>query len=218
VTTTPIPQGLIPQGPIPHGLPGPLPAGERLLWQGRPGLLSLARRAFHADLVGLYFGGLALFQVVSTGRAGAALPVLLGGALALAILFALAWGARRTTVYSLTDRRLMLRIGIALQMDVNLPLKEIEAASFRRFGDGSGDLPLRLKPGVRLAYLHLWPHARPWRLSRPEPMLRCVPEAEAVAKRIAAALAEANGQPVQAVAPAPAAAPVLPGRLAAAGH
>ncbi|SFV10624.1 PH domain-containing protein [Methylobacterium sp. 174MFSha1.1] len=203
---------------LPHGLPGPLPKGERLLWQGRPMLLSLARRAFHVDLVAVYFGGLALYQAVSAGRAAAAWPVLLAGALALAILFLLAWGACRTTVYTLTDRRLMLRIGIALQMDINLPLKEIEGAAFRRLSDGSGDLPLRLKPGVRLAYLHLWPHARPWRLTRPEPMLRCVPDAEAVAKRIAAALAEANGQPVQAMPPAPEAAPVLPGRLAAAGH
>ncbi|AWN55816.1 phosphopantetheine adenylyltransferase [Methylobacterium sp. 17Sr1-1] len=181
-------------------------------------LLSLARRAFHVDLVAVYFGGLALYQAVSAGRTAAAWPVLLAGALALAILFLLAWGARRTTVYTLTDRRLMLRIGIALQMDINLPLKEIESAAFRRLSDGSGDLPLRLKPGVRLAYLHLWPHARPWRLSRPEPMLRCVPDAEAVAKRIAAALAEANGQPVQALPPAAETASVLPGRLAAAGH
>ncbi|BAQ43839.1 MULTISPECIES: photosynthetic complex putative assembly protein PuhB [Methylobacterium] len=203
---------------LPHGLPGPLPKGERLLWQGRPALVSLARRAFHVDLVALYFGGLAGFQAYSSGRVSAAWPVLLAGALALVILFALAWGTCRTTVYTLTDRRLMLRIGIALQMDVNLPLKEIEGAAFHRFGDASGDLPLRLKPGVRLAYLHLWPHARPWRLTRPEPMLRCVPEAEAVAKRIATALAEASGQPVQALPPAPAASPVLPGRLAAAGH
>ena len=47
---------------LPHGLPGPLPKGERLLWQGRPALVSLARRAFHVDLVALYFGGLAGFQ------------------------------------------------------------------------------------------------------------------------------------------------------------
>ncbi|KMO20288.1 photosynthetic complex putative assembly protein PuhB [Methylobacterium platani] len=203
---------------LPHGLPGPLPKGERLLWQDRPAYVSLARRAFHVDLVALYFGGFAAFQAVSAGRVAAAWPVLLAGALALAILLALAWGACRTTVYSLTDRRLMLRIGIALQMDINLPLREIEGAGFHRFADGSGDLPLRLKPGVRLAYLHLWPHARPWRLTRPEPMLRCVPDADGVAKRIAAALAEANGQPVQALPPAPAASPALPGRLAAAGH
>jgi hypothetical protein len=202
--------------PLPHGLPGPLPPGERLLWQGRPALLALARRAFHADLAAAYFGLLGGWQALSTGRPAAALPVLLAGALALAILLALAWGASRTTVYSLTDRRLMLRIGIALSMHVNLPLREIEAAGLRRFGDGTGDLPLLLKPGTRLAYLHLWPHARPWRLTRPEPMLRCVPDAEAVAARLAAALAIANGRPVPSLPAAPAALPDLPGRLAAA--
>ena len=60
---------MVPQGSPPEGLPGPLPPGERLLWQGRPALLSLARRAFHVDLVALYFGGLALYQAASEGRA-----------------------------------------------------------------------------------------------------------------------------------------------------
>jgi len=40
--------------PIP-GLPEPLPADERILWQGRPDWRGLARRAFHAPLVGAYF-------------------------------------------------------------------------------------------------------------------------------------------------------------------
>ncbi|MFE1598868.1 photosynthetic complex putative assembly protein PuhB [Methylobacterium sp. ID0610] len=205
--------------PLLPGLPGPLPPGERLLWQGRPALLGLARRAFHADLVAAYFGLLGLGAALSAGRPAAALPVLGAGALALVLLVALAWAARRTTVYSLTDRRLMLRIGIALPVTVNLPLREIEAASLRRFGDGSGDLPLRLTAGTRLAYLHLWPHVRPWRLTRPEPMLRALPQADAVAGRIAAALAAAQGQSAPALAPAPAAArPSLPGRLAAAGQ
>ncbi len=66
---------------LPHGLPGPLPKGERLLWQGRPALLSLARRAFHVDLVALYFGGLAAFQAYASGRVSAAWPILLAGAL-----------------------------------------------------------------------------------------------------------------------------------------
>ncbi|MGY2047824.1 photosynthetic complex putative assembly protein PuhB [Methylobacterium sp. JK268] len=202
--------------PIPEGLPAPLPEGERLLWQARPAMLPLARRVFHVDLVAAYFGLLGAWQAGATGRPLAALPALEAGALALALLLALAWAASRTTVYTLTDRRLMLRIGIALQLTVNLPLREIEAASLRRFHDGSGDVPLLLKAGTRLAYLHLWPHARPWRLTRPEPMLRCVPEAEALAARLAAALAEANGQPVQGLPVAPAALPDLPGRLAAA--
>ena len=33
----------------------------------------------------------------------------------------------------------------------------------------------------KIAYFHLWPHARPWRLATPEPMMRCVPNANQVA-------------------------------------
>lgn len=201
---------------IPRGLPAPLPPGERLIWQGRPGPLGLARRAFHLDLVAAYFALLALVEAMSAGRPAAALPVLGLGVGGLAVLLTLAWCAARTTTYSLTDRRLMLRIGIALPITVNLPLREIEAAGLRRFPDGSGEIPLLLKAGTRLAYLHLWPHARPWRLARPEPMLRALPEAEEAAARIAAALAAAHGRPVPDWSPAPAPA-ALPGRLAAAG-
>ena len=43
-----------------------------------------------------------------------------------------------------------------------------------------------------LGYALLWPHARPWRLSQPEPMLRAVPEAQDVA----AILAEATSKHV----------------------
>nr|WP_269082988.1 photosynthetic complex putative assembly protein PuhB [Methylobacterium sp. WSM2598] len=202
---------------IPGGLPAPLPPGERLLWQGRPALLGLARRAFHADLVAAYFGLLAGWQALASGSPASALPVLGAGAAALAILGGLALAARATTTYSLTDRRLILRIGIALPMTVNLPLREIEAAALRRFADGTGDLPLRLKAGTRLAYLHLWPHVRPWRLAAPEPMLRALPGADEVAARLGAALAAAHGQAAPAWQPAQAARTSAPGRLAAAG-
>ncbi|GJD51622.1 hypothetical protein OPKNFCMD_4377 [Methylobacterium crusticola] len=208
------------QEPLPRGLPAPLPEGERLLWQGRPTVMGLARRAFHVDLVAAYFALLALWGTAAgTGPAGARLAGVAAtleiGAAALAILVGLAWLSARTTTYTLTDRRVLLQIGIALSLTVNLPLREIEGAALRRFGDGTGDVPLRLRAGTRLAYLHLWPHARPWRLSRPEPLLRSLPDAAVLATRLAAALAAAHGQAPQAVAAADAA-PDLPGRLAAA--
>ncbi len=36
----------------------------------------------------------------------------------------------------------------------------------------------------------LWPHARPWKIAAAEPMLRAVPDGEAVAAKLARALAE----------------------------
>jgi hypothetical protein len=109
----------------------------------------------------------------------------------------LAWLSARTSIYAITNRRVFLRIGIALPIFVNLPFSGIEAAALREGAGGTGDIPLRLKPGVRLAYLHLWPHARAWRLKRPEPALRSIPDALRVAQILAQSLAQEAGVPPQ---------------------
>ena len=59
--------------------------------------------------------------------------------------------------------------------------------------DGSGDLPLTLSGEDRIAWLHLWPHARPFHLAHPEPMLRSVPDAAAVAQLLSQAWSQSTG-------------------------
>ena len=182
----------LPEG-TPRGLPGPLPAGERILWQGSPTTAGLLVRVFHARLVIAWFSVCALAFGLASGAPDAALrvvgPTLAVGAAGLGLLWLLAWLTHRTTLYTVTNRRIVLQAGIALPVTHNLPYAQIETAGLRGFTDGSGDLPLRLRPGLRIAYLQLWPHARPWHLSRTEPMLRSVPDAEAVAALLARALA-----------------------------
>ena len=51
--------------------------------------------------------------------------------------------------------------------------------------DGSGDIPLALTPGNRIAWMLLWPHVRPWRMLKPEPTLRAIPDAADVAAILA---------------------------------
>ncbi|CAO4185612.1 photosynthetic complex putative assembly protein PuhB [Methylorubrum aminovorans] len=189
----------LPEGTL-RGLPGPLPPGERILWRGAPTLPGVLLRAFHARLVMAWFAGTATVLAVgaaATAGLARALTVagttLLIGLVALGLLTFLAWLVHRTTVYTLTDRRMVLHVGIALPITLNLPLTQIESADLRLFSDGSGDIPLQLPPGERVAYLHLWPHARPWRVSRPEPMLRSVPDARSVAALLAPALAAQAG-------------------------
>lgn len=216
----------LPEGTL-RGLPGPLPAEERILWRGAPTVHGVMLRAFHARLVMLWFAGaaglLALGAGLSEGPARAlavAGPTLLTGLLALALLGLFSWLVHRTTVYTITDRRVVMHVGIALPITLNLPHAQIESAGLRLFADGSGDIPLRLPPGERVAYLHLWPHARPWRVSRPEPMLRSVPDAHRVAALLAPALAARATGPARIEEPV-VAAPERPkapaGRLAAAG-
>ena len=75
----------------------------------------------------------------------------------------------------------MLRIGVALNKCINLPLALVGSASLRPHGAGHGDIAVELTGRHRLGYGVLWPHARPFRLRQPEPMLRALPEAEKVA-------------------------------------
>ncbi|WP_375462202.1 photosynthetic complex putative assembly protein PuhB [uncultured Enterovirga sp.] len=185
-----------PDDQLPRGLPGPLPEGESILWQGAPQARALARRALHERLVLLYFLGAACFVAGiswSRGRSVTEVAVALGlTALAclavVAIIRIYAALVARTTVYTLTTRRIVMRIGVAWPITVNLPHAEIAGAAFRADPDGTGDIPVALGGEGRLAYFHLWPHARPWRVGRPEPMLRALPEVGQVAALLARSL------------------------------
>lgn len=184
-----------------RGLPQPLPAGERVLWQGSPDWRALARRAFHLRKIAAYFALLAAVRVAVLAGDGAgvgamavsALWMLLLGGLAIGLLALVAWLSARTAVYTVTDRRVVMRVGIVLTLTFNLPYRRIAAAGLRLERDGTGDLPLTLRSGDRIAYLHLWPHARPWRMAQPEPMLRSVPDAQQVARLLADAWSRETG-------------------------
>ena len=198
-----------------QGLPGRLPEGERVLWQGRPDARVVMRRVFHLRLLAAYFAAILLWSAAgSLGRGVAAGDVALSAlrfaalaAVPLGLLGLYAWGIGRTTLYTVTNRRVAIRFGVALPMTVNLPFARIDGAGFRPARDGSGDIALQLTAGDKVAYLVLWPHARPWRLARPEPMLRALPDAAAVAQVLSRALAASADAP----------APVI-GQLQAPGH
>lgn len=194
------------------GLPEPLPRGESLLWQGSPDWVPLAIHAFHVRKLAIYFAAMLSLQAIYlSGNPQAALlkPLLTSAVmalLALALLAATAWFAARTTLYTLTDRRIVMRIGVVLTLTLNLPLRQIAGASLKPLVGDHGDIALSLAGKDRIAYLNLWPHARPWQLKNPQPSLRCLPGAAAVGERIQRAWLAANPQVqarVGAVEPAP---------------
>ena len=195
-----------------HGLPERLPPGERQLWQGSPQWQSLARRAFHAGPIAIYFGALLAWRAGAALLAGdtivqAAIAVLWLAPLALAalgILVLMAWLSARTTVYTITDRRVVMRVGIVLSVTFNLPFRVIHSAALMTYADGTGDMPLTLAGEDRISYLHLWPHARPWRVARPQPMLRCLPAAASVAAILSRAVAASQGSTIRQTAHSPA--------------
>jgi hypothetical protein len=195
-----------------RGLPRRLPEGEQLLWQGAPDWRKVARSVFHVQLIAIYFALLLTWGVASAlaegrGAAGAAqsfiwvVPLSL---VALGGLALMAWLTGRTTVYSITSKRVLMRIGIALPITINIPFKIIGAAAVKTDSEGFGDIPLTLSTKDKFAYFILWPHARPWRFGKPEPMMRSIPKAQRVAAILAGALVAANDP-----APRPRSAPDL---------
>ncbi len=202
--------------PVP-GLPQPLPEGEQILWQGRPDTTAFLIHVVHIRVL-IAWCVLAtawrLARLAATGAGADTLIAALGSAtllsaLGLGVAIIIGWAMARSTLYTLTSQRIVLRYGAALRKYVNLPFTRIEAADLREVGAGKGNIALRIAPVPGLGYLRLWPHVRPLTFMRPQPMLRAVPDVRALAARLAEAMARAVPVEVSPLVPAPS---VTPGR------
>jgi hypothetical protein len=179
-----------------RGLPADLPEGETLLWQGAPDWKVLAREAFHIRAVGAYFAVMIVWRILGALVAGQTAPAALTTAIEVAplavaglgLLAFLAWLNSRTTVYSITNKRVVLRFGAALTKAINIPFTVVDGAALKSLPHGAGDLALTLKAPNKIAFLQLWPHARPWRLTAPEPTLRAIADVHGVAEILAGAM------------------------------
>ena len=198
--------------PLP-GLPERPPQGELILWQGRPDPWALARDAYRIGWIAGYF---ALIVVWRAGGAFAdggmplalamGLPYLALGLLGLLIIYGLAWVQARTTTYTLTTARVVLRIGAALPVTFNLPFAQIGAASLDLRRDGTGTIALETLGETRISVLVAWPHLRPGHWSKTQPALRSIADAAPVARKLAEAAEARLTQPH--IARTPAFAPV----------
>jgi hypothetical protein len=179
-----------------RGLPGVLPAGETILWQGEPRWLDLATEAFHIRAVAAYFTAMLAWRTADAVVHGQAASTAIMSALsvtplavaAVGLLAGLAWLNSKTTVYTITNKRVVMRFGAAVPKAINIPFGIIETAALKAGPTGAGDLALTLKAPNRLALLHIWPHARPWRMAAPQPTLRALPNASAAAALLASAM------------------------------
>lgn len=190
-----------------RGLPERPPIGEELLWQGRPDSLTLARDAFKITWVAGYFVGLAVWRAVVVSDATPAsilavmLPYLAIGLVVCAILYLMAWVQARATVYTITTARVALRIGAALTVTLNVPFKQIGAATLATHRNGTGSIALETLGETRISYLVCWPHVRPWRFAKTQPTLRCIPDAARVAGLLTEAAEARLNAPVLQILP-----------------
>ena len=156
--------------PVP-GLPQELPEGERILWQGRSEFSSLATSTLHLRKLAGYFAALLALRVAFKLNDGVALTEAISGSLGLTVLAVAALGllayyakrAAAASMFTITDRRIVLRCGVAVTVTVNLPYTIIDSAELRLHKDGSGDISIRTDRSSRASYVLLWPMVKPFR-------------------------------------------------------
>jgi len=177
-----------------RGLPEALPEGEHILWQGSPSPLRLARDALGLTWVAGYFVLLTIWRVgvsstfVPMDQALAhGVPFLVVGALCCLLILGLATMQAKSAVYTLTNKRVAMRVGAALTMTLNLPYTQIGNAGLDVKKSGHGTLAFELIGDTRFSYMMTWPHVRPWYMSKTQPAFRSIPDAHAVAEIFAQA-------------------------------
>ena len=106
-----------------------------------------------------------------------------------------AWAQARATVYTVTTARVLMKIGAALSVTYNIPFAQVATARHDLKPNGTCTIALETLGETRLAFLALWPHLRPGRLKKTEPALRCIPDAERVAKLLAEAAEARRAMP-----------------------
>ncbi|MCX7375019.1 MAG: photosynthetic complex putative assembly protein PuhB [Alphaproteobacteria bacterium] len=190
------------------GLPERLPEGETLLWQGRPEWRGFASRAMGLKGFAAYFLGLLAVQLAWGIAAGHPLSgIVFGmsvlfvmGAVVIGLLALVGWLSARSALYTVTSKRVVLRVGIALPMTINIPFAVVDSLARREHADGTEDLVLKIMRPHRLSWVALWPHCRVPKLFSPEPMLRAIPVQASAAQVLARALAAHAGAAVQPIA------------------
>lgn len=187
-----------------RGLPEALPEGEHILWQGQPNWWSLAQESLSLRWVAGYF----VFLFAWRTTAGAATRpwldaasdasfFLVLGLIVCVLLMLVSLIQAKATVYTITNKRVAMRIGAALTMTLNLPFKQVHNADLRLRKSGHGSISLEMNPegGMGFSYILTWPHIRPWKLKHPQPALRCIPDARSVAAILAEAAQTAVSEP-----------------------
>jgi hypothetical protein len=188
-----------------HALPAALPAGERVLWRGEPDWRAIARHALHLRGLGLYLAIIVAwvgFAAAHRGEPASAIAwettrAALVASVPLLVGLGYAWLAARTAAYTITNRRVVIRMGLVVPLTLNLPFTRIDGAALTSRRDGTGDIALALAPGsAGLGWFIMWPHTRPWHLAKAQPLLRGLHDAARAGQILARALSESASMPV----------------------
>ena len=166
-----------------------LPPDETLLWSAQPKPSAFVRRVFHLRALTMYFALIVGFSSIGTLSSAAEMKVLLGslvwqlslGGMVLVILNVLGRFYAKSTIYALTNKRFVIRSGLALPSVIAIPLTKLQSAGIRTYSDDTGDIVLVPDKGLKVYWLLLWPSVRTFEWRHVQPLLRAIEKPEVVA-------------------------------------
>ena len=165
-----------------------IPNGESILWKGRPSLWGFSWNLFGLKWITLY---LSILSIVSVARFFASdfytafyvdfLPFFLSGIFASIILIGLAATQTYSTVYIITENRVIIKTGAALSFLISMPFKKIKEVNLQKRGASIGTISFELLSERRVPYISCWPSVRPWKFKRTQPAFSCIGSVDEVA-------------------------------------
>ena len=165
-----------------------IPNGESILWKGRPSLWGFSWNLFGLKWITLY---LSMLSIVSVARFFASdfytafyvdfLPFFLSGIFASIILIGLAATQTYSTVYIITENRVIIKTGAALSFLISMPFKKIKEVNLQKRGASIGTISFELLSEKRVPYISCWPSVRPWKFKRTQPAFSCIGAVDEVA-------------------------------------
>ena len=165
-----------------------IPNGESILWKGRPSLWGFSWNLFGLKWITLY---LSILSIVSVARFFASdfytafyvdfLPFFLSGIFASIILIGLAATQTYSTVYIITENRVIIKTGAALSFLISMPFKKIKEVNLQKRGASIGTISFELLSEKRVPYISCWPSVRPWKFKRTQPAFSCIGSVDEVA-------------------------------------
>ena len=145
-----------------RGLPERPPEGEVILWQGQPNWLRLTVESLNVWWILGYFIFLFVWRFISVSdlmplnqAVLVSLPFLALAMIVTLLLMLVGYIQAKATVYTITNKRVVMRIGAALTVTLNLPFTEIENAAIASSSKNFGSIAIDTKQDAKFSFLVL---------------------------------------------------------------
>ena len=172
---------------LPSDVVSAIPPEEKVLWSGRPEWKALAYHSFGLKYLVFYLIFAALYCLAELDGAivfglllTKFLPYCFSGILAGLVLTGLAYFQALNTAYVVTEKRIVIRSGVALVFLLNAPFKKISSIDKQILKNSLGNFSFTTNSKRRIPFLSCWPSVKPWSFIEPKPAFKCIANADKI--------------------------------------